>query len=67
LNPYDNSFQHIGEELKNNKEFFLKAAEMKCIYQLNHKFMSERDFVLKIVRLNGNFLWRNCLGICEEQ
>jgi hypothetical protein len=42
--------------LKNNKEFFYKAAKMKAFDSLYHIFMYERDFVLKIVQLNGYLL-----------
>jgi hypothetical protein len=50
------SLEYIGDKLKNNKEFLFKAAEMKYFDELEHEFMSERDFVLKIVQLNGKLL-----------
>jgi hypothetical protein len=50
------SLEYIGNKLKNNKEFLFKAAEMKYFDELEHEFMSERDFVLKIVQLNGKLL-----------
>jgi hypothetical protein len=55
LNSYG-SFDHIFDELKNNKEFYFKGVEMKFLHIIHHEFMNERDFVLKIVQLNGLLL-----------
>jgi hypothetical protein len=55
LNSYG-SFEYIGNGFKNNKEFYYKAAKIKAFDSLDHEFMDERDFVLKIVQLNGYLL-----------